>query len=216
MSAPALPSTVTVIDHPLARVMLTTLRDSRTAPADFRTRAAALAALLLPEVTRDFVTLPERVQTPLAPHDGARLQRPVVLVPILRAGLALLEGMLPLIPEAAVGHIGMRRDETSHLAHCYYFNVPPQIAGAEVIVLDPMLATGGSVAAAVTKLKAAGATRIRFVCFVSCPEGIAHLSKTHPDVRVFTVEVDRGLDERAYIVPGLGDAGDRYFGALPA
>jgi uracil phosphoribosyltransferase len=212
---PALPSNVTVIDHPLARVKLTALRDGRTQLADFRCRAAELAALLLFEVTRDIGTLPDPVETPLAAHTGARLARPIVIVPILRAGLGMLDGILRLIPDAGVGHVGMRRDEKSHLADCYYFNMPPQLPESEVIVVDPMLATGGSASGVVAKLKTAGAKRIRFVCFVSCPEGIARLSEAHPDVRIFTVEVDPGLDERAYIVPGLGDAGDRYFGTVP-
>jgi uracil phosphoribosyltransferase len=215
MPAPEIPSKVTVIDHPLARVKLTTLRDRRTGAGEFRARAAELGALLVFEATRDLGTLPDPVQTPLATHRGAKLARPVVIVPILRAGLGMLQGMLPLIPEASVGHIGMRRDEKTHLADCYYFNMPPDLSGADVIVVDPMLATGGSAIGAIAKLKAAGAGRIRFVCFVSCPEGLARMEEAHPDVRVFTVEVDAALDERAYIVPGLGDAGDRYFGTVP-
>ncbi len=164
---------------------------------------------------RDFDTRPDRIQTPLAACEGAALARPIILIPILRAGNGMVDGMLSMFPDASVGHIGMRRDEQTHRPHCYYFNAPAHLAGADLILVDPMLATGHSASGAITKLKEAGASRIRFVCCVSCPEGLAHLCGTHPDVRVFTAAVDTGLDERAYIVPGLGDAGDRYFGTLP-
>ena len=215
MPTTALPPTVTVICHPLVQVKLTRLRDERTPPCEFRARLTEIAALLVFEATRDLATLSDCIRTPLAAYDGAVLARPIVVVPILRAGLGMMDGMLPLLGGASVGHIGMRRDESTHLSACYYFNVPSHLPEADVIVVDPMLATGHSASEAIVKLKKSGATRIRFVCVVSCPEGLAHMAAAHPDVRVFTAEVDAGLDDRAYIVPGLGDAGDRYFGTVP-
>jgi len=215
MPAPALPPTVTTIHHPLIRVKLTRLRDGRTPPAEFRALLGEIASLLVFEATRDLATSAASVRTPLADYEGAALARPIVVVPILRAGLGMAEAMLPLLDGASVGHIGMKRDETTHLPACYYFNVPAKLRDADVIVVDPMLATGHSSGEAIAKLKHEGASRIRLVCIVSCPEGLAHLAATHPDVRVFTAEADVGLDARAYIVPGLGDAGDRYFGTVP-
>jgi uracil phosphoribosyltransferase len=215
MRMPALPSKVTVIDHPLVRVKLTRLRDQRTGLEDFRGRLEEVAAMLAFEATRDLSTRPDSIRTPLATHEGAELARPVIVVPILRAGTGMAGGMLPFLPGASIGQIGMRRDEKTHLAECYYVNVPANLGAADVIVVDPMLATGHSAAGAIAKLKESGAKHIRFICCVSCPEGLAFLSAAHPDVAIFTGCVDPGLDERAYIVPGLGDAGDRYFGTLP-
>ena len=215
MPTPALPSTVTVIRHPLVRVKLTRLRDERTHTVEFRGCLTEIASLLVFEATRDLGTLPDRIRTPLADYEGAVLARPIVVVPILRAGLGMVEGMLPLLGDAGVCHIGMRRDEKTHLPSCYYFNMPSHLPDADVIVADPMLATGHSASEAIAKLKQSGASRVRLVCIVSCPEGLAHMAATHPDVKVFTAEVDAGLDARAYIVPGLGDAGDRYFGTVP-
>jgi uracil phosphoribosyltransferase len=216
MSTLSLPSTVTVVDHPLVRVKLARLRDERTSSADFRTNAHGLAALLAFAATRDLSTVAEKIRTPLAECDGARFERPIVFAPILRAGLGMAEGILSFFGDAGVAHIGMRRDETTHLPASYYFNAPANLAEADVIVVDPMLATGHSAGETIAKLKAAGARRIRFICFLSAPEGIAHLTSAHPDVPIFTGSVDVRLDERAYIVPGLGDAGDRYFGTVPA
>ena len=216
MSTPALPSTVTVVSHPLVHVKLTRLRDERTPTAEFRSLLAEIAGLLLCEATRDIGTVPQRISTPLAPCEGTALARPIVVVPILRAGLGMADAMLPLLGGASVCHIGMRRDETTHLPTCYYFNMPSHLPESDVIVVDPMLATGNSASESIARLKQSGARHIRFVCIVSCPEGLAHLSAAHPDVRIFTAAVDSGLDARAYIVPGLGDAGDRYFGTSPA
>jgi len=212
----SIPSHVTLVEHPLVRVKLTRLRDERTTSAEFRALAQELAALLAFAATRDLATVTERIRTPLTDCDGAKLGRPVVIVPILRAGLAMLDGILPFLSDATVGHIGMRRDEKTHLPHCYYFNVPANLAEADVIVVDPMLATGQSVSESITQLKAAGAKRIRFICFLSTPAGLACLAAKHPDVPVFTAAIDFGLDHRAFIMPGLGDAGDRYFGTPPA
>jgi uracil phosphoribosyltransferase len=210
----AIPAGVTVISHPLARVKLTRMRDERTKPEEFRARLAELAELLVYEVTRDLETRPDVIRTPLAPHEGAALVRPIIVVPILRAGLGMAESILHLLADVSVGHIGMKRDEHTHRPASYYFNMPGHLPEADVIVVDPMVATGHSATAAITKLKEAGAKRVRFVCCVSCPEGLAQLRGAHPDVPVFTAAVDDGLNENAYIVPGLGDAGDRDFGTL--
>jgi uracil phosphoribosyltransferase len=208
----AIPSGVTVVEHPLIRVKLTRLRDEGTMPEEFRARLAELATLLVFEATRDLPTKPLQIRTPLAAHEGAVLARPIIVAPILRAGLGMVEGMLHVLADVSVGHIGMKRDEHTHRPASYYFNLPAHLPDAEVIVVDPMLATGHSASAAITQLKAAGANRIRFICCVSCPEGLQQVREAHPDVPVFTAAVDAGLNERAYIVPGLGDAGDRYFG----
>lgn len=213
---PALPPNLTVIEHPLVRVKLARLRDESTPPREFRRNAQELAVLLAFAATHDIETAVEKVRTPLAETDGARLVRRIVVVPILRAGLGMAEAILPFLGDAAVGHIGMRRDETTHLPSSYYFNAPARLAEADVLVVDPMLATGHSASDAIAKLKGAGANRVRFICFLAAPEGIAYLSAQHPDIAIFTSAVDERLNERAYIVPGLGDAGDRYFGTLSA
>ena len=201
-----------VIDHPLVQVKLGCLRDQTTATPDFRRTLREVAALLFFTATDDLSTVATTVQTPLAPCASRRLARPIVLAPILRAGLGLLEGLFELVPDAQVAHIGMYRDEQTFEPVSYYAKVPPAIGDAEVILLDPMLATGQSAAAAVSALKKAGARAVRFICLVSCPAGIEHFHRAHPDTPVFTAAIDERLDERAYIVPGLGDAGDRFFG----
>lgn len=207
-------SGVTVIDHPLVRVKLTRLRAASTTPAEFRRQLTELATLMAFEVTRTLGTSPREVQTPLALHDGSTLAKPVVLAPILRAGLGMLEGMLQVLSDASVAHIGIFRNEETHMPQSYYFKAPTHLADAEVIVADPMLATGGSACAAIATLKQGGATAIRYVCLVSCPPGIERLRETHPDVPIFTAAIDPELSPQAYIVPGLGDAGDRYFGTV--
>jgi uracil phosphoribosyltransferase len=207
-----LPAGVTLIDHPLVQVKLTELRDARTGSSGFRARLNELSTLLVFEATRSLATRPECIDTPLAPCEGRALVRPLIVAPILRAGLGLVESMLDLLPGVSVAHIGMYRDEKTHRPQSYYFKAPAHLDRADVIVLDPMLATGFSATGAVTQLKAAGATSIRFVCLVSCPQGLAQLRGAHPDVEIFTAAIDPALNEKAYIVPGLGDAGDRYFG----
>ncbi|MDQ3624539.1 MAG: uracil phosphoribosyltransferase [Verrucomicrobiota bacterium] len=207
-----IPPGVTVVRHPLIEVKLTQLRDTQTRAPEFRRRMAEIAALLLFEATRALETRPCRVISPLAECDGVALARPIVIAPILRAGLGMLEGMMRLLPDASVAHIGLRRDEVTHRPHSYYFRAPPNLSGAEVLVVDPMLATGFSATEAVDQLKKAGARAIQFVGVVSCPQGIEQLTRAHPDVRIFTAVIDPALDQRAYIVPGLGDAGDRFFG----
>lgn len=201
-----------VVSHPLAQRHLTVMRDASTPPHLFRRHLNLLGRMLFLEATRDLPVETIRVQTPITETNGVKLARPMVFVPILRAGLGLLDGILSLVPDATVAHVGIKRNEETALPQPYYANLPPVIAEAEVFLLDPMLATGGSAVEAIHQVKAAGATRITMICVVSCPEGIAALSKAHPDVKIVTAAIDDGLNERSYIVPGLGDAGDRYFG----
>lgn len=201
-----------IVQHPLAQCHLAAIRAAATPSHQFRRHLNLLARMLFIEATRELAVEATTVQTPLAETPGARLARPVVFVPILRAGLGMLDGILPLMPEAAVAHVGIKRNEETALPQPYYANLPAHLAEADVFLLDPMLATGGSACEGVRQLKAAGAARIVMLCVVSCPEGLTALASAHPDVAVFTAAVDQGLNERCYIVPGLGDAGDRYFG----
>jgi len=203
---------VTVIDHPLIRVKLTQMRDVSTSSQDFRSRLAEVATLMVYEVTRTLETEARPVRTPLAECEGAVLKKPLVVAPILRAGLGMVEGILWLLPEVSVAHIGMYRNEETRRPESYFFKAPSNLPDAEVLVVDPMLATGWSATAAVSQLKERGARWIRFVCLVTCPAGISQLHSVHPDVPIYTASVDSHLDDSAYIVPGLGDAGDRYFG----
>lgn len=208
---------VTVVDHPLIKVKLGKLRDVETEAEEFRRKLRELAALMVFEVARDLETVEGEVQTPLAKCPASLLARPVIVTPILRAGLGMVEGMLDAISDASIGHIGMFRNETTLRPESYYCKLPAHLPTAEVIVVDPMLATGWSATSAITQVKEAGATRIRFVCLVSCPEGIEQLRAAHPDVPIFTAAIDERLNSVGYILPGLGDAGDRYFGTnLPA
>lgn len=193
---------------------LSQLRSVDTAPSEFRQRLTELATLMAFEVTRSLATSPQVVQTPLAPHEGSALAKPVILAPIIRAGLGMVEGMLHVLSEASVAHIGIFRNEETHLPQSYYFKAPTHLGDAEVIVADPMLATGGSACAAIATLKKSGAQAIRYVCLVSCPAGIERLRAEHPDVQIFTAAIDEGLSPNKYIVPGMGDAGDRYFGTV--
>jgi uracil phosphoribosyltransferase len=201
---------VTVVDHPLAGHLLTQLRDRNTAPPVFRTLAKRLALALALEAIRDLPTVEVEVQGPLEPAKG-RVLGDLVAVPILRAGLGMLEAVTELFPEVAVGYIGLERDEASLQPQSYYRKLPP-VAGRHVLVLDPMLATGGSGSAATAAVREGGPASIRFVCVVSAPEGIAKMEADHPDVPIFTAAVDRQLNEHGYILPGLGDFGDRLFG----
>ncbi len=208
---PTLMQTV-VIQHPLAQCHLAAIRAVDTPSHQFRRHLNLLARMLFLEATRGLTLQETTVQTPLAQTPGAILARPMVFVPILRAGLGMLDGILPLMPEATVAHVGIKRNEETALPQPYYANLPANLASAEVFLLDPMLATGGSACEGVRQLKAAGARKITMICVVTCPEGLAALDQAHPDVPVYTAAIDQGLDERSYIVPGLGDAGDRYFG----
>ena len=203
---------VTVIEHPLVQHNLTRLRDRRTQSQEFRRLLGEIAALMLYEATRSFATRPASVQTPLAAARGARLEREVVLVPVLRAGLGMLDAILQLIPNARVGFIGLKREETSLRAQFYHQSLPKNLGRFEVILIDPMLATGGSAVAALDLLAGQGAKRVRLVNLVAAPEGIRRVRKSYPQLPIFTAAIDRRLNEKGYILPGLGDAGDRLFG----
>ncbi len=204
---------VTVADHPLIQHKLTLLRRKETSTAEFRQLLGEISLLLAFEATRDLAVRNERIETPLEAMDAPVLEgKKLCLVSILRAGNGLLEGMLDLIPSARVGHIGMYRDHDTLEAVEYYLKLPHSIGDRQVIVVDPMLATGNSSAAAVTRLKEAGAKRMKFVALVAAPEGIEAFSAAHPDVPILTAAIDRQLNEIGYILPGLGDAGDRLYG----
>ena len=203
---------VTVIKHPLVQHNLTRLRDKRTMPQEFRRVLGEVAALMLYEATRSFNVRPVSVKTPLGPSKGAQLQRKVVLVPVLRAGLGMLDSILQLIPNASVGFIGLKREETTLRAMFYHKSLPPDLTNFEVILIDPMLATGGSAVAAMDLIAELGAKRVRLVNLVAAPEGIRRVRMHYPNLPIFTAAIDRKLNQKGYIVPGLGDAGDRLFG----
>jgi uracil phosphoribosyltransferase len=203
---------VTVITHPLVQHNLARLRDKRTQPQEFRQLLGEIASLMIYEATRDFDVKKIVVQTPLAEADGFQLKREVVLIPVLRAGLGMLDSILQLIPHARVGFIGLKREETTLQAQFYHKSFPKNIGDFEVVLIDPMLATGGSAVAALDLLTEQGARHIRLVNLVAAPEGIRAVQKSHSRVPIYTAAVDEKLNERGYIVPGLGDAGDRLFG----
>jgi uracil phosphoribosyltransferase len=203
---------VTVITHPLVQHNLTRLRDLRTPPPEFRRLLGEIASLMIYEATRSFGVRKVSVRTPLAPAVGRQLQREVALVPILRAGLGMLDAILQLIPHARVGFIGLKREEATLRAMFYHQSFPKNLEKFEVLLIDPMLATGGSTVAALDLLKKQGAKHIRVVNLVAAPEGIRLVGKHHPRVPIFTAAVDRKLNDRGFIMPGLGDAGDRLFG----
>lgn len=203
---------VRVVDHPLAAVRLSSLRDRRTDSAGFRAALRDLTWMLVYAATGDADCEPVAVRTPLADTVGARLARPPLLVPVLRAGLGMVDAAHELIPEAEVGFVGVVRDEATHRPVPYLASLPADLSARGVMVLDPMLATGGSMVHTLGLLAERGATDITVLCAVAAPEGIAALRNATPTVRLFTAAVDDGLDENAYIVPGLGDAGDRQFG----
>jgi uracil phosphoribosyltransferase len=208
----SLPEGVTVVDHVLLRRLLTILRDRETPHGVFRQTLDDAAMILAYEAMRGLRWEEHEVQTPMESARGVSLADEVVIVAILRAGLGLVDGFLRLVPDARVGHLGMYRDEEALRPVGYYENVPAGVADAEVFVVDPMLATGGSATQAIGRLKRAGARRLRFTCLVAAPEGVAALREAHPDVEIVTATVDRCLDANGYIRPGLGDAGDRIFG----
>ncbi len=206
------PPVLHVLDHPLGAAQLSLLRDTATPPPEFRAALHRLALLLLTEAARSWESERVEMTSPLGQFAGTVLPRPVVLVPILRAGLGLQEGMLPLLPQASTGHVGLYRDPGTLRPVEYYSRFPAQLAEAQVLVLDPMLATGHSAVEAVTIVKNAGATRLQFICVLACPPGLVELQRAHPDVPIVAGAVDPELNAKGYIVPGLGDAGDRYFG----
>ena len=203
---------VTVVGHPLVARHLSVLRDRATPSDVFRATLAEVAGYLGYEALRDLRVREEDVETPLETARAARLADEIVVVAILRAGLGMVEGLLRLAPEARVGHLGIYRDESSARPVGYYESLPAHGPDAEVIVVDPLLATGGSAVQALSRVREAGARRLRFVCLVAAPEGIEAVQAAHPDVPITCAAIDRELDERAYIRPGLGDAGDRQFG----
>jgi uracil phosphoribosyltransferase len=201
-----------LLDHPLAAAQLSILRARATSPNDFRQAMNKMALMLLVEAARNWETQKVAMESPLAPFTGIILPRPIALMPILRAGLGLQEGMLPLVPEASTGHIGLQRDPVTLRPIQYYCRLPANLAEAELLVLDPMLATGRSAAEAVSVVKSAGATRVQLVCVLVCPAGVAEMQRAHPGVPIVAAQLDPILNDVGYIVPGLGDAGDRYFG----
>jgi uracil phosphoribosyltransferase len=203
---------VTVVDHVLLRRLVSILRDRTTPHGVFRQTLDDAAMILAYEAMRGLRPDEYELHTPLEPAEGIRLADEVVLVAILRAGLGLVDGFLRLVPDARVGHLGMYRDEEALRPVGYYENIPRGVAEAEVFVVDPMLATGGSATQAIARLKRAGAQRITFVCLVAAPEGVKALRTAHPEVPILTAALDRELDGNGYIRPGLGDAGDRIFG----
>jgi uracil phosphoribosyltransferase len=204
---------VTVVDHPLVQHKLTIMRDKTTSTAGFRQLLREIALLLTYEVTRDLELTTTRIETPLSPMDAPILKgKKPVFASILRAGNGLLEGMLDLVPSARVAHIGIYREPETLEAHEYYFKAPEDLADRLVIVVDPMLATANSASAAIQKLKERGARDIRFVCLLAAPEGIERLKAAQPEVPIYTAAIDAYLNDHGYIVPGLGDAGDRLYG----
>ena len=203
---------VMVVHHPLVETSLVALRDVNTGTDAFRRHARLLTLILAFHVLEDLPTCEVRVQTPLEVTDGRVVSRSVIFVPVLRAGLAMLDAMSDFVPGSKVGFVGLERDEETAIAHSYYQKLPVQLADAETIILDPMLATGGSALATADLLKSNRASSVRLACIVAAPEGVALLRRHHPDVHIYTAVVDRALNERKFILPGLGDFGDRYFG----
>ena len=211
-TVPAFP-TLRIVSHPLVQHKLTLLRDRATPTKIFKELVDEIATLMAYEATSDLALEETPVETPLERAVGYRVAgKKLTLVPILRAGLGMVEGICRLVPAARVGHIGLYRDHDTLRPVDYYFKIPADAAERDFFLLDPMLATGGSAVAAVSSLKRAGATRIRFLCLVAAPEGVRHLAESHPDVSVFSAALDRELNAHGYILPGLGDAGDRLFG----
>ncbi len=204
---------LTVLSHPLIKHKLHLLRDQRTSVKDFRELVGEIAMLMAYEVTKDLTTEPVDLETPLERMTGEKVSgKKLTLVPILRAGLGMVEGILRLIPSARVGHVGLYRDHDTLEPVPYYFKAPAATEQRDIFVLDPMLATGGSAVDACTTLKKAGARSLRFLCIVASPRGVRRMQDAHPDVPVYTAALDRELNDKGYILPGLGDAGDRIFG----
>ena len=203
-----------IVNHPLVHDALMELRDKRTDPPAFRRAANRISVLLAAEALRDVPSIAGTVTTPLGPAAGNVVRGDVVVVPVLRAGLGMLDAVLELLPSARVGHIGLQRDEATAIASKYYSKLPADLADSYVLMIDPMLATGGSAVAAIDMMKASGARTIRMICIVAAPDGVALVERQHPDVPVYTPVVDSHLDAHKYIVPGLGDFGDRLYGTV--
>jgi len=205
---------VHIVDHPLVQDALIDLRDKRTSPEHFRRAATRISVLLAAEALREVDTSAITVETPLGPADGTQIESDIVVVPVLRAGLGMLDAVLELVPNARVGHIGLQRDEMTAVASRYYSKLPGSLHSSFVLMIDPMLATGGSAVAGIQLLREAGASRIRIVCIVAAPEGIRTVEQHYPDISIYTPVVDRCLNDHKYIVPGLGDFGDRLYGTV--
>ncbi len=206
-------SELTIIDHPLVQHKLTIMRKKQTSTEKFRALAQEIGMLLAYEVTRDMPLSTTRIETPLMEMDAPIIDgKKTVLISILRAGNGFLDGMLRILPSARVGHVGLYRDPKTLRAVEYYYKVPSDMSDRDAIVLDPMLATGNSASAAVTRIKGSSPRSIKFVCLLAAPEGVELLQRAHPDVPIFTAALDQRLNEKGYILPGLGDAGDRLFG----
>jgi uracil phosphoribosyltransferase len=203
-----------LIEHPIIKRDVTILRDINTDSETFRAALQRVSNILAVELSKEFKLTDTEVETPLEKTQGAKLTHNVILVPVLRAGLGMVNGFLQIIPEAKVGHIGLQRDEETLKPIEYYYKVPKHLETAEVVMLDPMLATGGSASEALKYLKKRGATKLVFACLVAAPEGIEKIKSEHPDVKIFAAALDRELNSKGYILPGLGDAGDRTFGTL--
>jgi uracil phosphoribosyltransferase len=205
---------VTVIDHPFVQHKLTLMRQADTSTVKFRQLLKEVGMLLAYEVTRDLPLKYEKIETPIASMMAPMLapDKKMVVVPIMRAGLGLLDGILELIPSARVGHIGLYREPTTHVAIEYYFKLPHDVEHRDILVIDPMLATGNSAVAAIDRLKEVCPMSMKFLCLLAAPEGIKHFHEQHPDVPIYTAAIDQKLDEYGYIVPGLGDVGDRLYG----
>ncbi len=203
-----------LIDHPLVKRDITVLRDKNTSCEMFRAAVSRLSNIIAVKISEDFSLSDVKVETPLENTRGHQLSQEIVIVPVLRAGLGMVTGFLQIMPDAKVGHIGLERDEKTLNPVEYYFKTPDNLIEHEIVLVDPMLATGGSASAAVTFLKNRGAKNIMFACIVAAPTGIERISKDHPDVKIFGAALDRELNDKGYILPGLGDAGDRTFGTL--
>jgi uracil phosphoribosyltransferase len=203
---------LTVVEHPVLADRLCALRDRSTPHGTFRRALHEASAIVAIEATRNLPTREVEIDTPLETTSGRRLLEDVAVVPVLRAGLAMVEGFLRLLPDARVGHLGLQRDEETLTPRDYFERLPPHLGATQVFVLDPMLATGGSAVHALDRLSEAGAQHLRLICLVAAPEGVAAVHEHHPDVHIWTAALDRQLDEHGYIRPGLGDAGDRVFG----
>ena len=204
-----------IIDHPLIQHKLTIMRSRKTGSKDFRELLREIAMLMGYEITRDLPLEDVRIETPLCPMTAKKISgKKLAIVPILRAGIGMVDGLLSLVPVARVGHIGLYRDPETHLPVEYYCKLPPDVAERTVILVDPVLATGGSASDALCKLKERGVTDIRLMCLVGAPEGVAKVQADHPDVPIYLAALDEKLNEHAYILPGLGDAGDRIFGTI--
>ena len=203
-----------LIQHPIIKRDVTILRDKNTDSETFRAALQRVSNILAVELSKEFRLTETEVETPLEKTQGAKLTHDIILVPVLRAGLGMVNGFLQIIPEAKVGHIGLQRDEETLKPIEYYYKVPKHLETAEVVMLDPMLATGGSASEALKYLKKRGASKLVFACLVAAPEGIDKIKSEHPDVKIYAAAFDRELNSKGYILPGLGDAGDRTFGTL--